>query len=125
MTLLDRDKLEELEEEFEQHPDGIELINFVWLMKSALSVPKEDEYDLIYGLCRLFSDIDINGDLHMEWSEFTQYIIDTVMKNSTNSDYLQMLKDKNKIGDEERIKSSQSSVESHLGSLKSGNLVQK
>ena len=80
MTLLDKDKLEELEEEFEQHPDGIELINFVWLMNSALSVLKEDEYDLIYGLCRLFSDIDINGDLHMEWSEFTQYIIDTVMK---------------------------------------------
>lgn len=97
MTLLDKDKLEELEEEFEQHPDGIELINFVWLMKSALNVPKEDEYDLIYGLCRLFSDIDINGDLHMEWSEFTQYIIDTVMKNSTNNDYLQMLKDKNKL----------------------------
>lgn len=97
MTLLDRDKLEELEEEFEQHPDGIELINFVWLMKSALSVPKEDHYDLIYGLCRIFSDIDINGDLHMEWSEFTQYIVDTVMKNSTNNDYLQMLKDKNKV----------------------------
>lgn len=50
MTLLDREKLEELEEEFEQHPNGIELINFVWLMKSALSVSKEDEYDLIYGL---------------------------------------------------------------------------
>jgi len=33
----------------------------------------------------------------MEWSEFTQYIIDTVMKNSTNNDYLQMLKEKNKI----------------------------
>ena len=97
MTLLDKDKLEELEEEFEQHPTGIELINFVWLMKSALNVPKEEEYDLIYGLCRLFSDIDINGDLHMEWTEFTQYIIDTVMKNSTNNDYLQMLKDKNKV----------------------------
>ena len=97
MTMLDKDKLEELEEEFEQHPDGIELVNFVWLMKSALKVDKNDEYDLIYGLWRLFSDIDINGDLHMEWTEFTQYIIDTVMKNSTNNDYLQMLKDKNKI----------------------------
>ena len=58
MTMLDKDKLEELEEEFEQHPDGIELVNFVWLMKSALKVDKNDEYDLIYGLWRLFSDID-------------------------------------------------------------------
>ena len=99
MTLLDRDKLEELEDEFEQHPDGIELINFVWLMKNALNVPEDEEYELIYGLCKLFSDIDINGDLRMEWSEFTQYIIDTVMKNSASNDYLQMLKEKSKNED--------------------------
>ena len=34
----------------------------------------------MYGLAKLFSDIDINGDEHMEWSEFTQYIIDSVLE---------------------------------------------
>ena len=36
--------------------------------------------DLVYGLAKLFNDIDINGDEHMEWSEFTQYIIDSVLE---------------------------------------------
>jgi hypothetical protein len=40
-------------------------------MKSAITYDEEDEYDLVYGLLQLFSEIDINGDKHMEWSEFT------------------------------------------------------
>jgi hypothetical protein len=35
----------------------------------------------VYGLNKLFAEIDINGDEHMEWSEFTQYIIDAVIQN--------------------------------------------
>ena len=40
-------------------------------MMVAISCKKEDKYDLINGLVKLFNDIDINGDKHMEWSEFT------------------------------------------------------
>ena len=79
MMLLDNDKLAALEEEFKEHPNGIELINFIFLMKSAINHSSKDKYDLVNGLIKLFQDIDINGDEHMEWSEFTQYIIDAVI----------------------------------------------
>ena len=79
MMMLDKEKLEALEEEFNDHPDGIELHNFVWLMKCAMSVAPEEKAELVLGLYYLFQEIDINGDEHMEWSEFTQYIIDAVM----------------------------------------------
>lgn len=79
MMMLDKEKLEALEEEFNEHPDGIELHNFVWLMKCAMAVAPEERAELILGLYYLFQEIDINGDEHMEWSEFTQYIIDAVM----------------------------------------------
>jgi hypothetical protein len=54
---------------------------FIWLMKCAI-VHKEDsleKYELVNGLIKLFQDIDINDDKQMEWSEFTQYIIDAVI----------------------------------------------
>jgi hypothetical protein len=40
---------------------------------------------LVHGALKLFSEIDINGDAHMEWSEFMQYIIDAVVENSISS----------------------------------------
>ncbi len=83
MMMLDKEKLEALEEEFAEQPDGIELANFVWLMKCAMTHLPEEKYDLVHGLCQLFAEIDINGDKHMEWTEFTQYIIDAVMQNPT------------------------------------------
>ncbi|EGR30073.1 hypothetical protein IMG5_143010 [Ichthyophthirius multifiliis] len=79
MMLLDNDKLAELEDEFNEYPGGIELTNFVWLMKCAIMHSEEEKYELINGLIKLFEDIDINGDQQMEWSEFTQYIIDAVI----------------------------------------------
>ena len=36
MMLLDNEKLAALEEEFNEHPNGIELPNFIWLMKCAI-----------------------------------------------------------------------------------------
>ena len=48
-------------------------------MKCAMTYSREEKYDLVLGLYQLFQEIDINGDEHMEWSEFTQYIIDIVM----------------------------------------------
>jgi hypothetical protein len=51
MMMLDREKLEALEEEFNDYPDGIELPNFVLLMKCAMSVNVDDKAELILGLC--------------------------------------------------------------------------
>ena len=52
--LLDNDKLTALEEEFKEHPNGIELINFIFLMKSAINHTSRDKYDLVNGLINLF-----------------------------------------------------------------------
>ena len=49
-------------------------------MKNAMKYPQEEKYDLVHGLNKLFKEIDINGDQNMEWSEFTQYVIDAVMQ---------------------------------------------
>ena len=54
MMMLDKEKLEALEEEFPEHPEGIKLPNFVWLMKTSMNHAPEEEYDLIHGLCKLF-----------------------------------------------------------------------
>ena len=48
--MLDKEKLEALEEEFNEHPAGIELPNFVWLMKCAMEYTKEEKYDFVLGL---------------------------------------------------------------------------
>ena len=71
MMMLNNEKLDSLDDEFHEHPNGIELQNFIWLMKSAISHAPEDKYELVNGLIKLFQDIDINGDGHMEWAEFT------------------------------------------------------
>jgi len=81
MTLLDKKKLDALKKEFEAYPDGLEYQRFIRHMKKAIDSDPQDKYDLIYGLCKLFGDIDTNGDRKMQWSEFTQYVIDAVMKN--------------------------------------------
>jgi len=86
MTMLDKEKLAALEEEFETHPDGLEAKNFVWLMKCAMSYKPEEKYDLVHGLYKLFAEIDINGDCKMQWSEFTQYVIDAVMQDHVKVD---------------------------------------
>ena len=41
-------------------------------------VPYKKKYLQIYGLYKFFCEIDFNGDGHMQWEEFTQFIIDTV-----------------------------------------------
>ena len=79
MMLLDNQKLASLESEFDDHPKGIELSNFVQLLRETIPHNQDEKYRLIHGLIRLFRDIDINGDGRMEWSEFTQYIIDAVI----------------------------------------------
>lgn len=67
MMNLDKDLLENLEEAFSEHPKGILLIDFIKLMKRHIPHWEHEKYDLVHGLCKLFKEIDINGDEHMEW----------------------------------------------------------
>ncbi len=54
-------------------------------MIESIDCSEEEKYELVHGALKLFSEIDINGDAHMEWSEFMQYIIDAVLENSDAS----------------------------------------
>lgn len=109
MMLLDNDRLAALEDEFNEHPLGIEMANFVWLMECAINYPPEEKVDLVYGLVRLFKDIDINGDYHMEWHEFTQYVIDCVLEDGAFT---------SKIGDKTAADVTEVEVMEQLGSSK-------
>jgi hypothetical protein len=51
-------------------------------MIESIDCSDEEKYELVHGALKLFAEIDINGDCHMEWSEFMQYIIDAVLENS-------------------------------------------
>lgn len=62
MMKLDNERLAQLEEEYSDYPNGIELHNFINLMKSAIDHPPNDKYELVVGLIKLFNEIDINGD---------------------------------------------------------------
>ena len=44
-----------------------------------------ERLELIHGLIKLFNQVDINGDLLMQWTEFIQYIIDAVSSESIKS----------------------------------------
>jgi len=81
MKMIDKEKLDALKVEFEAHPDGLEYYKFIKHVKEMLGEDSSEKYDLIHGLCKLFTEIDTNEDRKMEWREFTQYVIDTVIKN--------------------------------------------
>lgn len=78
MTLLDQKKMEVLEKNFLDYPKGIPFERFIKLMKRVVAIDKDNLIEFYIGLWRLFEDIDINNDRHLEWAEFTQYLIDTV-----------------------------------------------
>ena len=62
MMHLDKEKLESLEEAFSEHPRGILLDDFVKLMIDTSPHTEAEKYDLVWGLIKLFREIDINGD---------------------------------------------------------------
>ena len=81
MMLIDLKKINKIEEEFEKYPDGLDRLTFIKLMKKEININSSDPYDeidLIYGLYKLFCEIDLSGDEIMQWSEFTQFMIDRV-----------------------------------------------
>ena len=85
MMLLDLTKINKLHEFYKNYPDGIEKIHFVQKMKKEIPYNLNDPMDgtnLVYGLYKFFCEIDFNGDGHMQWEEFTQFIIDTVEGDS-------------------------------------------
>ena len=89
MMLIDLKKINKIEEEFEKYPDGLDRLTFIKLMKKELPTNLSDPYDeinLVYGLYKLFCETDLSGDGIMQWSEFTQFMIDRVEGENDSSD---------------------------------------
>jgi WD40 repeat protein len=85
MMELDITKLNKLEAAFKEKNNEITKNDFIKMMMEEL----KNEYDnnklnLVYGLYKLFNEIDFNGDGKMQWEEFTQFIIDKVMGENDN-----------------------------------------
>ena len=81
MMLLDLNRINKLADFYKDYPDGIEKIKFIEFLKKKLPCDYNDPMDetnLVYGLYKFFCEVDFNGDGHMQWEEFTQFIIDTV-----------------------------------------------
>ena len=89
MMLIDLKKINKIEDEFEKFPDGLDRITFIKLIKKEININTTEPYDelnLVYGLYKLFCEIDLSGDEIMQWSEFTQFMIDRVEgENETSS----------------------------------------
>ena len=110
MMKLDIPKLNKLDEKFNEYKGGLELKEFIKTMITQVSsindVP-EDKINLVYGLYKLFQEIDYNGDKQMQWQEFTQFIIDSVMgedKGKKNEDDEDISKNKNDKDEKNYIK---------------------
>ena len=54
-------------------------------MRRVINIDKEKLIEFYLGLKKLFEDIDINNDKFLEWSEFTQYMIDVVVAAPKNA----------------------------------------
>ena len=68
--LLSKERLQKLEVIWEDYPDGLELPFFTQLMLESINCTEQEKYELMHGAFKLFAEIDINGDHHMEWDEF-------------------------------------------------------
>ena len=85
MLILDKNKINKLHDFYKNYPEGIEKVLFIQKMKKEISYIITDPLDivnLVYGLYKFFCEIDYNGDGHMQWEEFTQFIINTVEGDS-------------------------------------------
>jgi hypothetical protein len=83
MMLLSKEKLKRLEALWEDYPDGLNMSVFANIIMDSIDCSQADEkYELLHGALKLFSEIDINGDQSMEWSEFMAYMIDAANNKS-------------------------------------------
>ena len=59
---------------------------FIRLMMWAMNVSEEDKYDLVLGISKLFSDINIEDEKSIAWPEITQYILDAFILKSSKKE---------------------------------------
>ena len=93
MMMIDYHKLSILGEAFRNYEskdgeEGVIKIDFIHMIYKQLKdeIKENEKTDLVYGIHKFFCEIDFNGDGHMEWAEFTQFIIDKVEGEYSNAE---------------------------------------
>ena len=93
MMMIDYHKLSLLGEAFRNYvskdgEDGMIKSDFIDMIYNQLKdeIKENEKTDLVYGIHKFFCEIDFNGDGHMEWAEFTQFIIDKVEGEFSNNE---------------------------------------
>ena len=97
MMMIDYQRLSILGEKFRACKEGMAKIDFIKEMLCRLRSPDIDILDLtdlVYGIYKYFCEIDFNDDGHVEWAEFTQFIIDKVEGEYGNNEKEEDVKDK-------------------------------
>lgn len=64
-------------------------------MVDSINCSEQEKYELVHGALKLFAEVDINGDHHMEWDEFMvifyldypKYIFFIFLKTMNTYDY--------------------------------------
>jgi WD40 repeat protein len=75
INLLDYRKLSKIKKDFKLKREGLLKPQFINIMLHHL--PEiEDQVSLVNSLNELFAEIDVNDDKHLEWDEFSNYIIE-------------------------------------------------
>ncbi len=68
---------------FKEKEDGLDLLEFLQLITTTIHADSfEEKIERIYGAINMFTNMDINGDGNMSWSELVQEIINQVENQS-------------------------------------------
>ncbi|OMJ84317.1 hypothetical protein SteCoe_14603 [Stentor coeruleus] len=107
INLLDYRKLSKIKKDFKLKEEGLLKDQFINIMLHHLPEIK-DKVGLVNSLNELFAEIDVNDDKHLEWDEFSNYIIEIglvrkeqgfvdVIKNYKQSEWRDTIKHDNDI----------------------------
>jgi WD40 repeat protein len=79
MMEMGSEQLKLVKRDFLENEDGLGMTQFVEVMMRYQPVKEsqQGELETVAKLCEFFSQVDINGDGSMEWSEFTSYIVES------------------------------------------------
>jgi len=79
LSHLDESKLTKIKNEFLNRKEGLLLDEFLEIMLEHLEYSQDEKLKITMKLIDLFREIDVNGDEHLEWQEFSNHIIELGM----------------------------------------------
>ncbi|GBG27765.1 WD repeat-containing protein wdr-5.1 [Hondaea fermentalgiana] len=85
MSMLDGKGMNKLRADFEKQPQGLTLDEFVRRIILRLPDTGISDIELVARLQDLFHQVDVNGDKHMDWEEFSNFCVEAGVAASNMS----------------------------------------